>query len=207
MNNNGDNMKSRNAEFFDKYKALDKMCSEIYGGSNGVTQYIDDMNSVPYSQSRNVAGWDKTIQELKKYRHFRNELAHGALDMEDDNCSDEDIRWVSEFRDKIMNCDDPIARLRKIKEENSNKKPASGAKTAIKTSTQSSSLNTQTNNKSVYSTYIESGLSNSNNNSSLQKRKAEQNSNSITNIIFTILISLVLLGIIGFMLILKLIFS
>lgn len=174
-------MKSQNAEFFDKYKSLDKLCSEIYGGSNGVTQYIDDMNSVPYSQSRKVSGWDNTIKELKKYRHFRNELAHGDLDIGGDNCSDEDINWISDFRDSILNRNDPIARLRKIEENDTNKNSTSGAKSTFEVSS-----------------------SNGNNTST---QKTEHQNDRLTNGVFVILILLLILVVAGFILLLRLILS
>ena len=37
--------------FFDEYKKLDKLCSEMYGiNSGGVTCYLNDMMAVPVMQ-------------------------------------------------------------------------------------------------------------------------------------------------------------
>lgn len=40
-----------NIIFFDEYKKLDKLCSEMYGkNSGGVTCYLNDMMAVPVMQ-------------------------------------------------------------------------------------------------------------------------------------------------------------
>ena len=36
-------MQAIDNEFFEAYKRLDRLCSDIYGCRNGVSQYIEDM--------------------------------------------------------------------------------------------------------------------------------------------------------------------
>ena len=41
-------MQAIDNEFFEAYKRLDRLCSDIYGCRNGVSQYIEDMERVSY---------------------------------------------------------------------------------------------------------------------------------------------------------------
>lgn len=55
-----------NIEFFDEYKRLDKLCSDMYGkSSGGVTSYINDMESVSSSDAQKILDWNSTYNKLK----------------------------------------------------------------------------------------------------------------------------------------------
>ena len=99
-----------NIEFFDEYKRLDKLCSDIYGkSSGGVTSYINDMASVSSSDAQKILDWHSTYNKLKSLRHIRNQMAHGEGSFDDYACSYDDIEWLRDFRNKIMNVSDPLA--------------------------------------------------------------------------------------------------
>ena len=41
-------MQERDNTFFEAYKRLDRLCADMYGGQNGVSQYLEDMERQPY---------------------------------------------------------------------------------------------------------------------------------------------------------------
>ena len=107
-----------NVIFFDEYKKLDKLCSEMYGkNSGGVTCYLNDMMAVPVMQRNRIPEWNQTYDRLRELRHIRNQMAHGESSFEDYPCSEEDVLWLFEFRSKIMHISDPLAVYRRQTEE------------------------------------------------------------------------------------------
>lgn len=103
-----------NIIFFDEYKKLDKLCSEMYGiNSGGVTCYLNDMMAVPVMQRNRIPEWNQTYDRLRELRHIRNQMAHGEGSFEDYPCSEEDVLWLFEFRSKIMHISDPLAVYRR----------------------------------------------------------------------------------------------
>lgn len=103
-----------NIIFFDEYKKLDKLCSEMYGkNSGGVTCYLNDMMAVPVAQRKWIPEWNQTYDRLRKLRHIRNQMAHGEGSFEDYPCSKEDVLWLWEFQSKIMHTSDPLAVYRR----------------------------------------------------------------------------------------------
>ena len=104
--------------FFDEYKKLDKLCSEMYGiNSGGVTCYLNDMMAVPVMQRNRIPEWNQTYDRLRELRHIRNQMANGESSFEDYPCSEEDVLWLFEFRSKIMHISDPLAVYRRQTEE------------------------------------------------------------------------------------------
>lgn len=104
--------------FFDEYKKLDKLCSEMYGINSGsVTCYLNDMMAVPVMQRNRIPEWNQTYDRLRELRHIRNQMAHGEGSFEDYPCSEEDVLWLFEFRSKIMHISGPLAVYRRQTEE------------------------------------------------------------------------------------------
>ena len=103
-----------NIIFFDEYKKLDKLCSEMYGkNSGGVTCYLNDMIAVPVMQRNRIPEWNQTYDRLRELRHIRNQMAHGEGSFEDYPCSEEDVLWLFKFQSKIMHISDPLAVYRR----------------------------------------------------------------------------------------------
>lgn len=98
-------------EFLDEYKRLEKLCSELYNQQHGVSLYIADMEATPANLSIMVPSWHVDLKTLKHLRHIRNAMVH---DLTDQNVSytQEDIRNIKEFYQRIMNQQDPLALLR-----------------------------------------------------------------------------------------------
>ena len=116
-----------NIVFFDEYKKLDKLCSEMYGkNSGGVTCYLNDMIAVPVMQRNRIPEWNQTYDRLRELRHIRNQMAHGEGSFEDYPCSEEDVLWLFEFRSKIMHISDPLAIYRRQTEGSTHVTRANG---------------------------------------------------------------------------------
>ena len=52
-------------EFFEAYKRLDRLCSDIYGCRNGVSQYIEDMERASYQGAACSSFVGAGIQDAK----------------------------------------------------------------------------------------------------------------------------------------------
>ena len=99
-------------EFIDAYKHLEKLCSEIYNGQYGITQYITDMENTPLFLSREVSGWNEDLADLKRLRHLRNAMVHDTSYYEEEYTKD-DIDFLNDFHLRIMKQQDPLSLCRK----------------------------------------------------------------------------------------------
>lgn len=104
-------MDNFNYDFFEEYKVLDKLCRELYGGQNGITQYIDDMKNVSRNNYQHIPKWKEDLDQLIRVRHIRNYLAHTEGAFKEEICTQRDIEWVQDFYRRILNQSDPLARL------------------------------------------------------------------------------------------------
>lgn len=98
-----------NYVFFEEFKKLEKLLSDIYKSHNGVTHYIDDMTAVSYSNYRSIPNWETDLNQLKRLRHIRNNLAHVEGAFNENVCTQDDIEWVQAFYERILNQSDPLA--------------------------------------------------------------------------------------------------
>ena len=110
-------MQNLNGEFFDEYKNLDNICRDIYGRSAdnklGVTLYLEDMDknySIGYFRIHN---WEYDYRKLKKIRNLRNELAHSSHSFNLQLCTQDDVYYIKNFKQKILTQSDPISLLHK----------------------------------------------------------------------------------------------
>lgn len=122
--------------FMNSYKRLDNLCRDMNGV--GVTGYIDDMKNEPKG-SFCVLGWQADFNQLRKYRHIRNRIAHENDVDEAQVCSDRDIAWLENFYQRIIKQTDPLALCykatrpplteRRIQRPNEQKNPAAETRT------------------------------------------------------------------------------
>ena len=103
--------------YIDSYKRLEKLCSELFGNSKGVTAYIDEMLSISDGQ-RYVKNWNQDLKKLKHYRWVRNRIVHEPGCTEKNMCTAEDEQWISSFCFRIMHQTDPLALYRKATKNN-----------------------------------------------------------------------------------------
>ena len=101
-------------EFFEAYKRLERLCSDIYGSRNGVSRYIEDMEHASYQGRLAVPMWDQSYKTLKHLRWIRNQIAHDSGQFQ--ICGAYDIQDVTDFYDAILSGQDPLTQLRKHRE-------------------------------------------------------------------------------------------
>ncbi len=108
-------------EFIDEFKHLEKLCNEIYAERHGVTQYINEMEQKSGFPSIEIAGWNNDLAKLKRVRYIRNNLVHES-DYEIDY-DESDIAFLRDFYKRILAQQDPLALLRKKREQITQTKP------------------------------------------------------------------------------------
>lgn len=118
-------------DFFEAYKRLDKLCSEMYSCQNGVSEYIAQMERLTYKGQYRVSSWNNDYKMLKHVRWVRNQIAHdsGSFQISEPD----DLDFAQDFRSRIFSGNDPLTLLRKaIESEDSlrrqQKKQASEAR-------------------------------------------------------------------------------
>lgn len=116
-------MKDWNHIFFEKYKKLDKLCQELYGTPHGVSSYIEDMKAVPEENYRHIPDWEEDREQLIRLRHIRNQLAHTPGALEEEICTEDDIRWLRDFHKRILQQSDPVAMLYSLSKGKRKKSP------------------------------------------------------------------------------------
>lgn len=105
----GDTLHPLDNEFFDEYKRLDCLCSDMYSSRGGVGLYIEDMERNAFDGRHLVTSWEDTYIKLKHLRWVRNRIAHdpGQLNI----CTEQDIKDIGSFYDSILSRQDPLALL------------------------------------------------------------------------------------------------
>lgn len=116
-------MNNLNFILLEEYKQLDKLCSEIYDSQPGVTSYINDMKSANWNDAREIQNWKTDLNNLIRIRHIRNHLAHTEGAFDEKLCTGADVKWVKDFRNRILKQTDPLA----LYQKNSNIKDCNGA--------------------------------------------------------------------------------
>ena len=124
-------MSQLNYKLLDEFKILDGICRDIYGKTAdnklGVTLYLEHMDEYRRIGSMVVPGWNSDYNRLKKLRHIRNELAHARYSIPNDICTEDDINFIRDFKNRILSRTDPISLLR---HHAAQKRQTSGAQSA-----------------------------------------------------------------------------
>jgi hypothetical protein len=98
-------------ELFNEFKRLDKLLRESRGTERGVSDYIDEMRSVPAFERDYFPRWKQDLDGLWRCRHIRNKLAHEDVSERISLCRQEDIEFLRSFYDRVRNGRDPLAQL------------------------------------------------------------------------------------------------
>lgn len=64
-----------------------------------------------------IMGWEEDFQMLKRMRHLRNQLTHEVGMMNEPLCSQQELNWLSNFVERILQQTDPLAMLSKKEDE------------------------------------------------------------------------------------------
>ena len=77
------------------------------------------MNTTPFCT---VSNWRNDLEQLKRLRHIRNDLAHTQGAFSENLCSQQDIDWIHDFYNRILQQTDPLAMRHRL---SSPRKPTS----------------------------------------------------------------------------------
>ena len=81
---------------------------------NAYTKFSEGPSHVIYGGRARIANWEWDLLRLKEVRHKRNNLSHGEVSFSSPWAEQEDIGFVMEFRDRILNGSDPLAEYRRF---------------------------------------------------------------------------------------------
>jgi len=107
------NYQELNIALMESFGDLEQLCNQLYDDYHGVTCYIEHMEQLDDKGCRYVDDRDDCYQQLVHVRHKRNKLSHGEVSFSSQYAEKEDVLFVREFRESILNTTDPISRLRK----------------------------------------------------------------------------------------------
>ncbi len=113
-----------NAKLVEEFGNLERLCSQIYNEKHGVTCYIEEMERT-YSGSSRIANWEWDLKQLREIRHKRNNLSHGEVSFTSPWATEEDVDFIVKFRERILNCTDPLALHGSFNRAKQNSKPRS----------------------------------------------------------------------------------
>ena len=91
-------------EFFEEYKHLECLCSDMYSCRDGVRQYLEGMESHSSEGERIVPNWKRDYWKLRGLRKTRNVLAHNMSAYQ--VCTEQDMEDVKNFADTHGVCID-----------------------------------------------------------------------------------------------------
>ena len=99
-----------NNRFLEEYKRVDNICRDIYQSDSGITNYINLMRDAKNYRDQNIAEWDAVLARLMALRHIRNKLTHDVGTLEMELCREDDVLWLEEFGDSLLDATDPLAK-------------------------------------------------------------------------------------------------
>lgn len=100
-----------NYEFFEEFTKLNKTCVSVYQAEEGTLGYLEQMRSVSTVGADLVPHWIENLEQLHRYRTVYQALCQSPDAFEECLCTREDVDWIVEFRNKIMDRKDPMAQL------------------------------------------------------------------------------------------------
>ena len=112
-------MTSHDNAFFEEYKCLEKICSDMYSCRNGVSEYIGRMEQKAAQGRRRVSSWDEDYKMLKHVRWVRNRIAHDEAAGRVSEAAD--LAFVKDFHKRLLSGRDPLTLLRKVSGNKSGK--------------------------------------------------------------------------------------
>ena len=105
-------MRDLNIDFLDLYKRVDRFIRDAYASSEGVSEYLRQMEQNDFKGRNLVPNWATDYNRLKRLRWIRNQLSH-EVGYDSDICEEADYLWLEEFRGRLYAANDPMSMLRK----------------------------------------------------------------------------------------------
>ncbi|MBO4420019.1 MAG: hypothetical protein J5789_09390 [Oscillospiraceae bacterium] len=104
-------MRDLNIDFLDLYKRVDRFIRDAYASSEGVSEYLRQMEHNAFKGRILVSTWATDYNQLKRLRGIRNQLSH-EVGYDADLCEEADVHWLEDFRSRLYAAGDPLAVLR-----------------------------------------------------------------------------------------------
>lgn len=117
-----DNQVNLNINFQEAYKRLDRLCKDCFAGNDGVSEYIRQLENEQWKLRKYNLWQDDDYKMLKHVRWIRNKLSHEVDTFQSDLCTQDDLDFVIDFYNDIMDCLDPLAQLYKFEENEKKQK-------------------------------------------------------------------------------------
>lgn len=105
-------MRDLNIDFMDLYKSVDRFIRDAYSSTEGVSEYIRQMEQNDFKGRRYVATWGADYDKLKRLRWIRNQLSH-EVGYDSDICAEADYDWLEAFSTRLYSANDPLSAMRK----------------------------------------------------------------------------------------------
>ena len=105
-------MRDLNIDFMDLYKSVDRFIRDAYSSTEGVSEYIRQMEQNDFKGRRYVATWGADYDKLKRLRWIRNQLSH-EVGYDSDICEDADYDWLEVFSQRLYSANDPLSAMNK----------------------------------------------------------------------------------------------
>jgi len=100
-------------ELIEEFKQLEALINDCYScDGHGVSRYIDEMESTVGGQF-SAPSWKDDYYKLKHCRWLRNNILHESNEYYE--VTEEDINFLANFRNRIMEQTDPLALVYKRK--------------------------------------------------------------------------------------------
>lgn len=98
--------------FIESYKRLDNLCKDLLRSETGITSYIFNLEKLMHTRFQ-ITNWETVYNKLKHYRYIRNQIVHENSANEANMCNENDLQWIEQFYQRILNRTDPLALYRK----------------------------------------------------------------------------------------------
>jgi hypothetical protein len=98
--------------FLDEYKRLNAVCSDMFHDKNGVTAYLNYMDTVPNAARQGISTWSYDRSTLLRLRHVRNQIAHST---ESSSCTEEDLNKLKNFYDRLLHGEDALSEYTQLR--------------------------------------------------------------------------------------------
>lgn len=103
-------------KFLEEYKYVDNICRDSLSTDRGVYTYISEMEMIP-GMYRTYFDWSTDYRALKRVHYLRNRLSHEPGTLDTGLVTNDDLKFITEFHNRLLRCSDPLALARKRKEE------------------------------------------------------------------------------------------
>lgn len=103
-------MNDLNYQFFEEFTKLNKICVSVYQ-TEGTGGYLEQMRGVSCVYAEDIPNWMTELEQLHRYRTVYQALAQSPEAFHEKLCSQEDVEWVRNFGNRIMERKDPLALL------------------------------------------------------------------------------------------------